>query len=202
MVNSVQEAYDFALQVVRAARHFGHEALPDGAQIFGRVPHVAPLAWLHRVYPPLQEHDIVSLEASLNRSIPHAYRTWLQRANGFSAFSEGFVLDGRRTDYSRSPAVVQPYDLRTANVTERLRDADRDAFFIGSVLEAEYLLYLLPATGVVYACGRRSAAPAASWRSLSAVVTSVMGSLESTFDGKGRSLRRLELRDLTRDILN
>jgi len=202
VVDSVQEAYDFALQIVIATRHLGHETLPDGAQTFSRVPHAAPLAWLHKVYPPLQEHDVASLEEGLNRSIPHVYRSWLHRANGFNAFSEGFVLDGCRTDHSRSPTVVQPYDLRTANVTERLQNADREAFFIGSVLEAQYLLYLLPSTGVVYACSRRSPAPAASWRSLSAVVMSVMGSLQATVDDAGRSLRRPTLRDLTRDVLD
>jgi hypothetical protein len=198
----IEEAYDFALQVVGEARDLGYEMRPDGAQVFGRVPHVAPLAWLHRVYPPLQEHDIALLEGQLNRPIPSEYRSWLQLGNGFDAFSGAFVLYGRRSDYSRRPTVVQPFDLDLPNVLERLPDANKDAFFIGSVLNAEYLLYVAPATGEVYACGRRSAVSMASWESVHMLVISVMGTLRTAFDGEGRALRLVKLHELTREVLN
>jgi hypothetical protein len=95
-----------------------------------------------------------------------------------------------------------PFDLDLPNVLERLPDANNDAFFIGSVLNAECLLYVLPATGEVHACGRRSAVSLASWESVEVLVTSVMGSLRTTFDGEGRSLRLPALRDLTWEALN
>lgn len=202
MVKSTQEAFDLALQIVDEARHFGYQILPDGARVFGRVPHVAPRAWLHKVYPPLQERELTLLEGSLHRPIPEAYRTWLTLANGLNVFSEAFVLDGRRADYSRQAAVVQPYDLALANVLERPRDADPETFFVGSLLEAEYLLYLMPSTGVVHACSRRRTIPLTTWESLPALITSVMVSLKAAFDNEGRALRQLELRDLSPGPVN
>src|SRR5215469_1383045 len=194
MDSEVQDAFDFALWIVGQARALGYEVKHDGAQVFGRVPHVAPLAWLHQVYPPLHERDILRLERRLNRQVPDDYRGWLRRANGFDAFSGRLVFYGQRTDYSRDPTVVQPYDLSLPNLQERLRDADKSAFFFGSLLHADYKLFMVPISGVVHACARRSAIPMATWESLSALVTSVMSSLDAVFDGEGHELRKLGLR--------
>ncbi len=193
---SFQEAYEFVLRAVEPARAFGYQRLPDGTQLFGRVPHVAPLAWLHKVYAPLTTTDINRLEAHLGCRVPEVYRDWLRVSNGLSLFSEGLVLDGHRTDYSRRPGVWQPYDLKLANVFERLPNADNDAFFIGSVLHAEYLLYLEKRTGAVHACSRSSAAPLASWGSFAAMVKGALAPLSTVFDGHGRQVRAVELREL------
>jgi len=34
-------------EVLHSAREFGYEKKPNGAELFGHVPHVAPQAWLH-----------------------------------------------------------------------------------------------------------------------------------------------------------
>jgi SMI1/KNR4 family protein SUKH-1 len=184
------------LRVVEPASAFGYERLPDGTQLFGRVPHVAPLAWLHKVYAPLTTAEINRLESHLGCRVPEVYRDWLRVANGLSLFSEGLVLDGLRTDYSRRPGVWQPYDLKLANGFERLPDADNDAFFIGSVLQAEYLLYLEKRTGTLHASSRSGAASVASWGSFAAMVKGVLALLSTVFDSQGRQVRAVELREL------
>lgn len=194
----MQKAYDFALQIVQEAAGFGYELHSDGTKLFGRVPHVAPLAWLHKVYGPLSPDNIDRLGTEVARPIPDVYRSWLRLANGLNAFSGYLVLDGSRTDYSRKAGVWQPYSLRLPNTLGRLPDAPEEAFFVGSILEAEYLLYLMPSTGLVHACGRRSATSLGSWESLSLVIRSCIAHLRTAFDADGRRNQTVDLADLVR----
>jgi len=195
----IGQAHDFVLGLMNESCPLGYELLPDGTQVFGRVPHVAPQAWLHEMYAPLTEQDIAMEEAAIRRQIPEPYRSWLLRANGLNAFSGGLVLYGRRSDYSRRASVIQPYDLDIPNVLERLPDAHVDAFFIGSVLGGENLLFLLPSSGQVYACDRRSARGLTSWPSVPQLIVSAVAALGTSFDGQGRAVRPLHLYDLSRN---
>jgi hypothetical protein len=194
----MHEAYDFALQIVQEAAGFGYELLSDGTRLYGRVPHVAPLAWLHNVYAPLSQGGIERLERELAGPIPEVYRSWLRLANGFSAFSGYLEFDGLRTDYSRRIGVWQPFSLALPNTRQRLPDAPVEAFFIGSILDAECFLYLMPSSGAVQACGRRSATPLGSWESLSIFITSCMACLRAAFDAQGRRNRIVDLAELVR----
>jgi hypothetical protein len=61
-MTDLDTSFKTTMSVVDAANSMGHEIMKDGTQLFGRIPHRGPEAWLHIVYPPLNEADLTDLE--------------------------------------------------------------------------------------------------------------------------------------------
>ena len=78
--------------------HLGEEVVPEtGALLIGRAPHVAPQAWLHSIYPVLNNEEILQLEQIVGTELPGTYKFFLMNAsNGLNLFVGKFVLYGLR----------------------------------------------------------------------------------------------------------
>ncbi|HEX2680311.1 MAG TPA: SMI1/KNR4 family protein [Candidatus Dormibacteraeota bacterium] len=176
-------------KVVRQAAAFGTATSENGAQMYGQVPHVAPEAWLHIVYPGLDDAALASLESNLQRPIPGEYRSLLKVTNGLTLFSGALDLYGRRTDYSRRVAIRLPFDLSNPNVHERPRAADPSWFIFGFYDEDGSKAYVNPVDGRVYRGSRDMTKPRLNeWAGLDDFLSSEVQRLRAHFDDSGHQL--------------
>src|SRR4051812_47432573 len=86
-------------------KDLGEEKAENGALLVGRAPHIARLAWLHSIFPTLDERDIVALENELQTDIPGTYKQFLKNcSNGLTLFVDEFNLYGQ---HRRTPGKCQ-----------------------------------------------------------------------------------------------
>lgn len=177
-------------KVVEKAAGFGTATSENGAHMYGHVPHVAPQAWFHVIYPALDDQELADVEISLRRPIPPEYRQLLRVTNGLTLFSGAIDLFGRRRDYSRKPSIRLPFDLSDPNVHERPRAADATWFLFAFYDEDGSEAYIDSADHRVYRGSRDMTKPRLNqWASLDDFLISEVGRLAVLFDERGRQLK-------------
>jgi hypothetical protein len=174
---------------LRSASTFGEATSDNGARMYGHVPHVAPMAWFHILFPPLDPAALTELEAVLGRSVPDTYRDLLARTNGLYLYSGALSLYGLRRDYSRNPAIREPFDLGDPNVRER-PPAARPGWFIFAFYKADGSnAYWDPDDGRVYRGSRDMTHPRLNrWEGLDDFLQAEVRRLAGHFDGSGHRL--------------
>lgn len=176
-------------QVIRRASAFGEATSENGAQMYGHVPHVAPEAWFHIVYPELNDQEIADVEGSLGRPIPPAYRQLLKVSNGLTLFSGALDLEGRRRDYARKVSIRLPFDLSGPNVHQRPRAADPAWFIFGFYTSDGSRAWLDPHDGRIFRGSRDLTQPRLNqWPSLDDFLIAEVTRLSAHFDELGRPL--------------
>jgi hypothetical protein len=176
-------------RVIRQASAFGEATSENGATMYGHVPHVAPEAWFHIVYPGLDDQEMADVECSLGRPIPAAYRQLLKVSNGLTLFSGALSLEGRRRDYSRKVSIRLPFDLADPNVHERPRAADQAWFIFGFYQSDGSRAWIDPLDGGVCRGNRNLTQPRLNqWPSLDDFLTTEVTRLSAHFDDSGRRL--------------
>jgi hypothetical protein len=123
--------FDVVKQQLFNFENLGKEVTPSGAVLIGHAPHIAPMAWLHSIYPVLTEEDIIELEFDLKKSIPQAYRDFLKNySNGLKLFTITLTFYGMRKVLGRTDeASRQPFALSTPNNYERPKNSKNTYFF-------------------------------------------------------------------------
>jgi len=184
--------FDAIKEQLYGFENLGKEVTQSGAVLIGHAPHIAPMAWLHSIYPVLTEEDIIELEAELNKPIPEAYKDFLKNySNGLSVFVTTLSLDGLRKVTGRTDeASRQPFALSTPNAYERPKNAKDSCFFIGAYSWDGSKLYIDSDTGKVYYCGRYDATPVKEWESFEAMLTSEISRVISLYDDKGIKINK------------
>lgn len=158
----------------------------NGARLIGHAPHVGKQAFLHGLYSPLSESDVLDLEAHLGMKIPEHLLGFYSACNGFNYFSDTLSLDGlRRTAGRGLDAVHQPYDLLTPNVDERLEDASPDMFFIGGYDWDGSRLYTHYGDPCIYFCSPESAEPLMQWPSMAEFIAAESQRIAGLFNDQG-----------------
>jgi len=176
-------------KAVQEAAAFGTATSENGAHLYGHVPHVAPQAWLHIIYPALNDEELADLESTLRRPVPPEYRQLLKVTNGLTLFSGAVDLYGRRRDYSRRPSIRLPFDLSDPNVHERPRVADPTWFLFAFYDEDGSEAYIDPADHRVYRGSRDMTMPRLNqWASLDDFLIGEVRRLALHFDERGRQL--------------
>ena len=168
-------------------KNLGEEISQNGTLLIGRAPHVAELAWLHEIYPVLNDADIVNLEVELNTKIPEDYKFFLQHySNGLGVFVSKFSLYGLRKELGRSiEASRQPFSPVISNIDERAENAKPSYFFIGTYSWDRSKLYIDAETGIVHYCDRWDATSLYQWNSFSQMLLSEIKRLTNLFDENG-----------------
>jgi hypothetical protein len=136
MTSKQQNNYTAFRDILFNHEHLGMKKFPDGSIAIGHVPHVAELAYFHRLFWPLAEPEIEALQDELEYEFPQSLRNFYQLHNGLKSFSDDLVLDGQRRDWKRSDAeaaVQQPYSIQTANTDFWPERAPPDSLVIGSI---------------------------------------------------------------------
>jgi SMI1 / KNR4 family (SUKH-1) len=177
------------IKVVNQASAFGTATSDNGAHMYGHVPHVAPHAWLHTLFPALDADSLVEVERDLRRPVPSSYQELLRQTNGLYLFRGALSLYGRRRDYSRKVSIREPFDLADPNVHERPRAAHPSWFIFGFYNEDGSSAYIDPSDGHVYRANRDMTSPRLNqWASLDAFLGDEVRRLERHFDDRGRQL--------------
>ena len=95
--NRQWKLYEQVRQRVRSAADLGHETLPSGAEVFGHLPELGPDAWLHSLYPGLDDKELAALADALDRTVPAVYADWLRLTNGLEPVRHHAVAVRRLT---------------------------------------------------------------------------------------------------------
>jgi hypothetical protein len=168
-------------------KKLGEEISQNGTLLIGRAPHVAEFAWLHEIYPVLNDADIINLVVELNTKIPEDYKFFLQHySNGLGLFVSKFSLYGLRKELGRSiEASRQPFSPVISNIDERAENAKPSYFFIGTYSWDRSKLYIDAETGIVHYCERWDATSLYQWNSFSEMLLSEIKRLTNLFDENG-----------------
>lgn len=165
----------------------GARTLANGARLIGNVPHIAPEAYLHYVYPGLNSNEIQQLESEIKRKLPETLRAFYAQCNGLDLFAGSLSIFGLRDLFMEGEAgdVGQPFSMEIPNVDERLADADDSFVFFGFYDWDGSQLYATPSSPRIIRCSRKSAKPLNTWPSLEAALTEEVRRLGKLFDEKG-----------------
>jgi hypothetical protein len=181
--------FDRVLEIMERATHLGVRLLENGTRLIGHVPHVAPEAWLHVVFPPLSARHVKQVEKDIGNTLPDSFASFLMRSNGLSLFSSRLSIDGLRWSYARSgDAAWQPFDIITPNILERPRHSKNSFIFIGGYGSDGSLLYIDNSTFKVYRCSNRSAKPLNDWPNFETMLEEEAKRLSLLFDERGHRI--------------
>jgi|SRR3984957_384116 hypothetical protein len=172
----------------------GLDAGPEfigGGVLLCHTPAIAPLAYLHRIYPVLTPEDFDALESHVGRPVPPDYSDFLHRVgNGARLFElslHGFVGQLRRV---ATDPLGQPVSLRYGNVVERPRGLDDDTFAIGAMVgwSSRGSLIMEPSGEVLLVHPVDGQDVAARWPDLETMLESEISRRSSLYDRAGRRL--------------
>ena len=176
--------------IVDRARRLGERALPNGTELIGHVPHVAPDAWLHTMFAGLTEDEVAKVESEAGRSLTAEHRRILAAHNGLMLFSTALSLYGLRHSNVRvGDAARQPFGIRVPNGPERVPGAPKTWVYVGGYSSDGSQLCVDFTTSHVYRCARYSAKPLKEWPNLISMLNEEATRISSLFDENGRRLR-------------
>ena len=155
---------EFLLKKCLPYKALGKKILNDGTELFGNDKNIAPQAWLHQIYPPLNKDEINSIEIMIGLVLPNSLADFYYEMNGFSIFIRRLSIDGLRKDFSISvEASWQPFSIETVNKKERPLNAKKEDVFIGFYSENGNLLYINSKDERVFSCTVDDAIPLKTW---------------------------------------
>lgn len=172
-------------------RELGSRVLSNGAELICPVPHVAPEAWFHCVYPPLAETDVQVLEADLGCRLPPDLKALYRCSNGLNVFSDAVRVYGHRRNYKRSgDDAWQPYEIRDSNSRSAPAGWQRGDYLIvgGYKQDGSHLLYPNTEQPSVARVDRATGQVMARWPSLWSWLKEEVGRLATLYDADGRKL--------------
>lgn len=155
------------ISMLEATSPMSEGTQPNGTILLGHLPVVGPLAYLHTIFCPASEQEILGIERELGRPLPEAYRTFLSVANGLNLLTEVVALFGYRGGISHSVnAVRQPFNIVTPNEPERPRALGADATIVGFYRDDGSVLVMRSGQDCVWWMSRSAFAILSSWKSL------------------------------------
>lgn len=161
----------------------------EGGVRLGHTPFVAPLAYLHRVYPPLASVELTELEDAIGRPVGRYGNFLLGVGNGARLFN--LSLFGFVEQLSREVnGLGQPISLRYGNEVERPSGlADDELVIGGQVGWSSRGSFVLHASGAVSLVHPEDAADvAARWPTLDAMLSAELDRLSALHDRSGRAI--------------
>ncbi len=177
------------LSTIHSFAALGERRLSNGAHLIGHVPHRAPEAYLHILFPPASDALIDDAKSRLSavRAFDQ-YTQFLIEYNGADFFLGSLAFHGIREGLiSRSSDARQPFDLYELNRFGRPKNADPRCLFIGSYNWDGSLVFVAP-SGEVFVCKKRDATPYAHWKNISEMVFYELGRLAQFYDIDGREI--------------
>ena len=163
--------------------------MKNGAELFGRAPHIAPMAWLHSIYRGLLAHEIQLLEVKIGIPFDANFKKFLTVTNGLNVFNTTFNIYGSRTNYIRDDENVwQPFDIATINKEERPLNSKKDYLFIGGY-DWDGSEIFISADGTTFRCERDDAKIIYnSWDNFNEMLKKEIPRLIILFDEKGKQI--------------
>ncbi|MBS1687048.1 MAG: SMI1/KNR4 family protein [Bacteroidetes bacterium] len=174
-----------SLFLLRNFSVMGFMKLGNGTELIGKATHIAPMAWLHSIYPGLNEKEISEVEDKLNIRFDDQFRSFLAITNGLNVFNTTLNIYGLRRNYNRdTDNVWQPFDIFSKNIYERPRLARDRNIFIGSY-SADGSLLAIDEFGKAYRCSKDASIVFNTWRDFVTMIDSKIPRLIALFDNNG-----------------
>lgn len=105
-------SFDQILEVVGRAESLGWRTLSNGVRLVGHIPHFAPEAYLHVLFPPLEDGQISLIEQQVGRKFHADLKAFYGRSNGLTLFAYSLDFVGLRTSYVRTgDEAWQPFSI-------------------------------------------------------------------------------------------
>jgi hypothetical protein len=163
----------------------GERLLVNGTILICKVPHIAPEAWFHIMYPKIIKQQISEIEQELSIPLPNDYKDFLLTTNGINIFSDSLRIYGKRTSYVREgDEAIQPYDLALHHTELKCYIPD-NLLVIGSYSwDGSHIVYDLD-TNQIYRCERYSSKVLNSWSNLKTFLNDEIKRLTNFFDENG-----------------
>jgi hypothetical protein len=181
--------FDEVMEVVLDAERLGSRRLSNGVHLVGHVPHVAPEAYYHVVYPPLADAHIATIEQQIQRRLPSELKDFYKRSNGMHLFAYAMAIDGlRRGNVRTGDGAWQPFGMDVPNVKERPKDAGGSFVFFGGYEWDGSTLGMSPDSPVVHRCAPQSARFINEWPSFGEMLVGEVRRLSALFDESGRKI--------------
>lgn len=187
---NTEEKYKRVRELVLKYSYLGTKVDPvNGALLIGKAPHIAPYAWLNKLYPPLDSVEFKELRENLEPCIPSAFEYFLKDfSNGLNIICGTLCLYGKRKNYIRDLANAwQPFSIIEPNTYEYPDNATDEMLFIGSYGYDGSNLYITP-DDEVHFCTRWDAKSLMTWRSLPDMLIEEIERIYTLFDEKGQQL--------------
>jgi len=172
------------LKFLEKARHLG-SVEQDGVQLIGHVPHVAPEAYLHLVFPGLNDKEVEQLDVEIRRRLPAWLRDFYRRANGIDMFSGTLSIHGLRRYLIDDNGAPQPFSLSLINVDERVPGAPDDCIFFATYGFDGSLLCTLGKGNQVYRTGRETFEILNRWKTFSSAIIEETERISNLFNNNG-----------------
>ena len=172
--------------------HLGESLSTSGTIRIAHVPHVAPKAWLHRLYPGCPVAEIDDAERRMRRPVPLAWRHTLEDHNGLHLFVAGLFLYGVLAGglVTRSSEDPQPFSLEGPNCESRPRGGvlAPDDFVIGGASVGTARRYLLCEDNSFAIVTKDGSRLLSRWESLGELLMSEYEATRRMYDREGRYL--------------
>jgi hypothetical protein len=184
------EYFNIILPIIYKAKSFGYLKMKNGAQLFGRVPHVAPEAWLHATHSPLSETEIAKIECAIGLSLPSSLSKFYRVTNGLKVFSCELSIFGLRKTMGRSDEDVrQPFCIITPNTLEKREFDPENCINIGA--DADGFQYWMDCQNqTIMEYDRGSNVLCRAWPSLGDMLVSEIKRISADFNEIGVSAKR------------
>lgn len=169
--------------------------LADGTELIGHVPQFGPAAYLHLLFPGLDDAELGALAAAVGgdatgRAMHADLLELYSRYNGLSLFSGSLSLYGLNTGLSmrKGDATWKPFSIETPNKHERIKNAPPELVFFGNYDWDGSLVYVSPKSPRVIRCARYSAEPLNEWPSVGEFLVSETRRIGRLFGVNGTQL--------------
>lgn len=111
-----QNPFNDLLSILERWSSKGEKYLTNGTRLICPTPNVAPEAWLHVIFAPLNDEEIRKLDEQCRIRLPLDFQEFLLKSNGAFFFSYWIAIWGLRKSYSRTgDEAWQPYDIHDHN---------------------------------------------------------------------------------------
>lgn len=155
------------LERILPYKALGYRLLEDGTELFGNDKSIAPQAWLHQIYPALDDTDISKIEFAIQSKLPTSLKDFYQEMNGFSLFVIKMSISGLRNDNLQGiESVWQPNSINTPNNDERPYNALYEDIFFAFFAESGNKAYINLKSEKVSICNRNDATALTTYRNL------------------------------------
>lgn len=183
MTNSFLEIQSLVLRF----KHLGFKETTY-ANLYAKALHIAPQAWLHMIFKPLTDNDIIVLKEKL-KNLPKFYEDFLKLSNGFSIYDSTLSFYGLRKDSNRNlDSVWQPYDLFDLNSWDKPADSTENEFFFGGYNWDGSYVYYDYSDFKIKRCSCDSIKPLNIWDSFEDYVDNETIRIVKLFDDKGMQI--------------
>src|SRR4051794_34543881 len=132
---------------------------------------------------------IEQLEKSLNREVPDDLWTFFLAMNGLKVFSNALHINGFRFNYARTgPSSIQPFNILTPNLDERIEGAPLKCLFIGGFSHDGSSIFIDSENSTIHRCAAKSWQSLNTWPNIESMLESEVIRLSKLYDLTGRKL--------------